>query len=149
MILTWSLRYLHFIRILLDWILKYLPPSFISNFVDSKIRYRISENHAIPQSHVTRFMGFQILATFLLIGTFLSTQIRFRSYKNSQRKLSYHSTRSDSFHDDHLLVSTWVILLSDPGSMECKNAIWTLEKMRYLTLWSPIGRNTSNKVMIW
>ena len=41
-----------------------------------------------------------------------------------------------------------MILLSDPGSIECKNAIWALRKMRYRKLWSPIGRTTSNKVMI-
>ena len=58
--------------------------------------------------------------------------MRSRSYKNSQRKLRHHSTRSDNFHDDHL--STLVILLSDPGSIECKNAIWTLKKMRYRKL---------------
>ena len=39
---------------------------------------------------------------FLLIGTFLSPQIRSRNYKNSQRKLRHHFTRSNNFHDDHL-----------------------------------------------
>ena len=83
----------------------------------------------------------------ILKSTFLSPQISSGNRKNSQRKLRRHSTRSDNFHDDHL--NTWVILLSDPGSIECKNVIWTLKKMRYRKLWSPIGRNTSNKVMIW
>ena len=41
---------------------------------------------------------------FLLIGTFLSPQIRSGSYKNSQRKLRHYSTRSDNFHDNHLKV---------------------------------------------
>ena len=40
---------------------------------------------------------------FLLIGTFLSPQIRARGYKNSHRKLRHHSTRLENFHDDHLI----------------------------------------------
>ena len=79
-----------------------IPENKDSKGENMKHMFENTTYHAIRQSRVPTFMGLHLLGDFLLIGTFLSPQIRSGGYKNSQRKLRHHSTRLENFHDDHL-----------------------------------------------
>merc|ERR1712035_74073 len=78
------------------------PKSHIFHFTYKYFHKSIS--HIMPSAKAVyqHSWVYTFWVIFLLIGTFLSPQIRSGGYKNSQRKLRHHSTRLENFHDDHL-----------------------------------------------